>query len=123
MFHECPERCSKMRARTKAEPSLGPSLMKRLRPDSIRRCVEDGYASVAATRRYSSLGEGMAQHGTEVGDLPLRDPGGQYRLRSVKRPAPLMEFDRYASLHQPLRVEDGFVAVRIELRGRDVGGR
>src|SRR4051794_36952666 len=70
-----------------------------------------------------SLGEGMVQDGPQFGDLPLRYLGGQDRLRSVKRPAPLVEFDRHASLHQPLRVDHRFIAVRIELRGRDVGGR
>ena len=33
-----------------------------------------------------------------------------------------MQFDRHAGLQQALRVADGFVAVRIELRAGDVGG-
>jgi hypothetical protein len=40
----------------------------------------------------------MVQDGPEFNDLPLRYLGGQDRLRSVKRFAPLVEFDPHASL-------------------------
>ena len=69
-----------------------------------------------------SPGKGMAQNGAELGELSLRHLGGQDCLRTVKGPAPLMEFDRHASLHQALRIGNCFIAVRIELCGRDVGG-
>ena len=62
------------------------------------------------------------QDGTQFGNLPLRYLGRQHRLRSVERPAPLMGLDRHASLHQPLCVDDRFIAVQIELAGRAESG-
>ena len=59
----------------------------------------------------------------ELGDLPLRDLGGQDRLRPVERAGPLVQLDRHARLQQAQRVGDVLVADRVELRGGDVGGR
>jgi hypothetical protein len=59
----------------------------------------------------------------ELGHLPLGHLGGHDRLRSVERPAPLVQLDRHARLQQAQRVVDSLVAKRIELRGGDVCGR
>ena len=69
-----------------------------------------------------SVGQGTAQGGAEFGGLPLGHLGRQDRLRSVEGAGPLVQLDRHAGLQQALRVADGFVAVRIELRAGDVGG-
>src|SRR5689334_6574721 len=82
-----------------------------------------GHDESAALWVGASPGQGMVQDGAQFLYLPLRYVGGQHRLRSVKCPAPLMEFDGYARLHQALGVDDRFIAVRIELRRRNVGGR
>src|SRR5215217_7782128 len=71
----------------------------------------------------TSLGQGTAQGRAEFGELPLRYLGGQDRLRAVERYGPLVQLDRNARLQQAQRVADGFIAVRIELRAGDVGGR
>ena len=57
----------------------------------------------------------MAQGEAEFRDLPLRHFGGQDRLRAVEGAAPLVQFNRHVGLQQPLRINDGFIAVRIEL--------
>jgi len=97
-------------------------------PDGDPEWAGRGRASptvgTARDRCYNRIspGMGMAQNGAELGELSLRHLGGQDCLRTVKGPAPLMEFDRHASLHQALRIGDRFIAVGIELCGRDVGG-
>ena len=70
----------------------------------------------------SSVGVGPAQGGAELGDLPLGHPGRQDRLRPVEGAGPLVQFDRHTRLQQVLRVADGFVAVRVNLRAGDAGG-
>src|SRR3954453_12409415 len=78
-------------------------------------------ASSAECMTFLSLSQGAAQDGAELGDLALRYVGRQRRLGPVERAGPLVQLNRDARLQQAQCVHDSFVAVRVELRGGDVG--